>query len=434
MNFQSFPLSSVWVDRAARQRRDLGDLSTLIDSIQRTGLINPLIIDRSGKLIAGERRFESLKTLGWSHATVQFREDMTGLEQEQLELDENIRRLDLPWQDRCLAMIRYHRICKEQSDAPASWRIEDSADRLGLPRSTYSRNLLVAAALEAGDKRIIEAPKFTTAVGILERLQARRGDEEKELLKELTSTPKPVLRIAGETVEPEPQPEAPVEYCPIENFEFSGWSADYSGPKFNFLHLDFPYGINADKHDQNAAHGGYADSEENYFALLNTLYSLTESHVAPAAHMIFWFSLTHYEKTLNILSTQWRVNPVPLIWWRSDNQGIYPDPRRRPRQVYETAFLCSRGDRFLVGMRSNLIGNPTIKKYHPSEKPLAMLKFFMSMVVDSTTSMLDPTCGSGNSVIAAHQLGAKRVLGLEVDPEFHNLAVLNWKENHDDKP
>ena len=51
-----------------------------------------------------------------------------------------------------------------------------------------------------------------------------------------------------------------------------------------------------------------------------------------------------------------------------------------------------------------------------------MLRFFLSMVVDETTTMLDPTCGSGAALRAAEDLGAKSVLGLELDSNYATTA------------
>jgi DNA modification methylase len=51
-----------------------------------------------------------------------------------------------------------------------------------------------------------------------------------------------------------------------------------------------------------------------------------------------------------------------------------------------------------------------------------MLRHFFSMFVDETTTMLDPTCGSGASLRAAEDLGAKLVVGLELDPNYAKSA------------
>jgi site-specific DNA-methyltransferase (adenine-specific) len=61
-------------------------------------------------------------------------------------------------------------------------------------------------------------------------------------------------------------------------------------------------------------------------------------------------------------------------------------------------------------------------KIHPSQKPEPMLRFFLQMLVDETTTMLDPTCGSGAALRAAEDLGAKSVLGLELDPNYAQSA------------
>jgi DNA modification methylase len=44
------------------------------------------------------------------------------------------------------------------------------------------------------------------------------------------------------------------------------------------------------------------------------------------------------------------------------------------------------------------------------------------MVVDEHSAVLDPTCGSGSAIRAAANAGAGRFLGLEINPEFAQLA------------
>jgi predicted RNA methylase len=44
------------------------------------------------------------------------------------------------------------------------------------------------------------------------------------------------------------------------------------------------------------------------------------------------------------------------------------------------------------------------------------------MLVDEHTSLLDPTCGSANALVAAELGGASSVLGLEVDETQCGIA------------
>jgi ParB/RepB/Spo0J family partition protein len=56
-------ISSIRVGK--RHRRDLGDIDQLAASINDIGLLHPVVIARDGTLIAGHRRFEACKRLGW---------------------------------------------------------------------------------------------------------------------------------------------------------------------------------------------------------------------------------------------------------------------------------------------------------------------------------------------------------------------------------
>lgn len=50
-----------WVKVGKRYRKDLGDLSSLADSIRTVGLIHAVVVDKNHNLICGQRRFEAWK-------------------------------------------------------------------------------------------------------------------------------------------------------------------------------------------------------------------------------------------------------------------------------------------------------------------------------------------------------------------------------------
>jgi ParB family chromosome partitioning protein len=58
------PIASIKIGR--RHRRDLGDVQRLADSIAQVGLLHPVVVNSNGKLIAGKRRLEACKLLGWN--------------------------------------------------------------------------------------------------------------------------------------------------------------------------------------------------------------------------------------------------------------------------------------------------------------------------------------------------------------------------------
>jgi len=114
-----------------------------------------------------------------------------------------------------------------------------------------------------------------------------------------------------------------------------------------------------------------------------------------------------------------------MIWAFSDNRGLVPDPQRYGRRNYETALLLTFGDRKIVSPRplACCINKQGQNEIHRSQKPLEVLTHFFSMFIDDSTRMLDPTCGSATSVVAAHKLGAKRVLGMDLDEEMIENAT-----------
>jgi ParB family chromosome partitioning protein len=62
--FQMITVTEVRV--GPRHRKDLGDLTGLAHSIQAVGLLQPIVITPDRQLIAGQRRLEAVKLLGWA--------------------------------------------------------------------------------------------------------------------------------------------------------------------------------------------------------------------------------------------------------------------------------------------------------------------------------------------------------------------------------
>lgn len=59
-----------------RVRRNLGDLSGLKASIEAVGLLSPILVKRNDELIAGARRLEAVRQLGWDFIEVRVADDL----------------------------------------------------------------------------------------------------------------------------------------------------------------------------------------------------------------------------------------------------------------------------------------------------------------------------------------------------------------------
>ena len=78
-----------------RIRKELGDLTPLMNSLQKHGQLNPIVIDEESKLIAGHRRLESAKRLGWLTVETICLKELSRSDKLELEIDENIHRKEL---------------------------------------------------------------------------------------------------------------------------------------------------------------------------------------------------------------------------------------------------------------------------------------------------------------------------------------------------
>jgi hypothetical protein len=358
---------------------------------------------------------------------------------EVIELEENVKRKDLSWKEEVAAIARLHGI-KLRKDA--TWTHQDTAELLSVSPSFISKYLIVAGYIEAGEPLVDTADTMSAAYNICLRKEQRAEVTSVETLDAsfdtIFSRPISIGSVPKKADRPDqelPLGEAAQPAIPYLNVSFLDWAAaPFAGAaKFNFIHCDFPYGINFDRHNGGATglFGAYDDSPELYQLCIQALAKITLDRVSESAHLMFWLSARQeiVQDTMEKLTAMgWKMNPVPLIWHRSDNAGILPDPNRGPRQVYEVCLFGSLGDRKIVQPISNLFAHPKTKEVHASEKPRAMLQHFFRMFVDESTVMLDPTMGSGNAILAAEESSPKYVLGLEALLEIYESAVAYRKK------
>lgn len=426
-----YPVEKITVP-ADRQRKSFTerDLNALRESISRRGIISPITIHSDGSLIAGERRLRCAIELKLSHIPVHIFENLSHEDQEAIQLEENIRRADITWQEEAQACAKIHGILRKKNKDQTQ---SQTADYLGMAPTELSRQISIATYLAKDPEKIAHCVTGTAAYNIIQRLRDRAIERETvkvqngvvpSLDRLFTHDDEPETTVA-ETVRPAQPVIKPVEASIIKG-DFCEWSAVYTGPKFNFIHCDFPYGVNIHKSEQMSADswGAYKDTPETFWKLTTALFENAGRIMSPSAHIFFWFSMDYYRELLNFLEqfSELTINPFPLIWSKSDGSGVLPDPKRGPRRTYETALLISRGDRQIVKPVNNSYSAPIGSKVHLSEKPQPVLRYFFGMLLDETSTMLDPTCGSGNALAVAEEFKVKSTFGLDIDDKCIELS------------
>jgi hypothetical protein len=142
-----------------RRREDLGDIAGLAESLKKYGLLHPIIVDEDLTLIAGQRRLEAAKLLGWTEIDVRYKTDLSEKEKREIELEENLRRKDLTPYERSKVMMQLAEAAAEVLAARAQSEVlvesaktskggrppkkaapeQQIAERIGVPRETVNK-------------------------------------------------------------------------------------------------------------------------------------------------------------------------------------------------------------------------------------------------------------------------------------------------------
>ena len=85
------PINDIKVTK--RVRKDQGDIAGLAESMKRFGQISPILVTKKNVLIAGGRRLEAARSLGWTNINVVVAEIPDELSKLEYELEENIQRM-----------------------------------------------------------------------------------------------------------------------------------------------------------------------------------------------------------------------------------------------------------------------------------------------------------------------------------------------------
>ncbi len=176
----SLPINEIIVKDRQRELNQ-AHVDSLATSLSERGLIQPIVINQELRLIAGAHRLAAGKRLNWTHIDVVYKETLSDDDLAELELTEDIKRLDRTWQERCLAIAKIHALKSKNSALVGSkWGQRETAELLNI-RSMADINwsLNIAKLLAKGDKEIADATSLSDAW----RVVMRR--EEESILAEL---------------------------------------------------------------------------------------------------------------------------------------------------------------------------------------------------------------------------------------------------------
>ena len=142
-------------------KRGQGDIKGLKDSIEEVGLINPITINQNSKILAGRRRFQAIKDLGWPEVECRVMESKGDLFDFKVAIEENLKRKNLTDVEVSVAIAEYdemkrkiegeqprgkHRSSSKLDDE--GWSREKTAKDLNISPTSVSRAIEIAEAVE----------------------------------------------------------------------------------------------------------------------------------------------------------------------------------------------------------------------------------------------------------------------------------------------
>lgn len=180
-------MTTIQLDRIRvvdRHRGDLGDLTDLAASIATEGLLHPVVVTTDNRLIAGHRRLEACRSLGWTDIEATFIEGVTDAAQFlRMERDENTCRKDMTPSEKVSLGCALEELERPKAKAaqgtrtdlqpsvPPNERLkrydvrEDVAPAVGMSTATYSRAKQLVTAANNGDTIAAEQVKEMDRTG-----------------------------------------------------------------------------------------------------------------------------------------------------------------------------------------------------------------------------------------------------------------------------
>jgi DNA modification methylase/ParB-like chromosome segregation protein Spo0J len=185
----------------------------------------------------------------------------------------------------------------------------------------------------------------------------------------------------------------------------------------DFIDCDSPYGIALNEiyeKEHESTIDNYVDVAEDLFPeFARKLVAQLHRILKTDRRLIFWFHSKYYTHIYHILTEKFSVPSAPVIW----NKGSGPcrNLEFSRAHVYDNFFECSKGVCRLYRQGvPNVLNYPRVQRNklrspHPAEHPIELMEDILSTYINPNwpiKKVLVPFLGSGNTILAAANLGA----------------------------
>ena len=415
-----------------RARLEFGDIESMAQSISKHGLMHPIVVseipenektsdDYKYILIAGERRLRSCVLLGHANISATVIDGTDELARKAMELEENVRRKDLSWQEQQSCIFQLHQIKQreafEMSKATgdkqdANWTIRDTAEFLEKSVGSVALAVKNTELLQTRPdlKKKVEKMPATAAGTVLRRILKR--EESERIVKNSNVAISCDLRLGN---------------C-LDLID------DIPDNSIDMLFTDPPFASQGIV-DNASSSGAYnfdkdnVSNEETMLPLLDALFKKLTRKLKAGSHCYIFTGMgrMYYEQILMLRNHGFLVDELPLIWFKERPSVMQRDFSYT--SSYEAIIFCHYKEKTKRLMKpvKNVFSVPAIagqKKVHPLQRPSFLIEQIIENSSDVGDTILDCFAGSGSTLYAARKLSRKSI-GFELF-EGNYYTALEW--------
>ena len=434
------------IEIGERHRKDYGNLAEIKQSIKIDGLLHPIGVSlvedhQPGKkkynLIFGGRRLRAITELRTYEGQVEAKifPALSLIESRTLELVENTQRKDLTWMEQVANTREIHELnltihgpiitgkteykmpdgsVKKPGDG---WSQQKTADLLGTSSYTISKDIELAEAIE-------EAPEIFK--GCKSKADADRA---------LVVAKKTILHHEASNRETQNLSSSELKQSILSSYnigDFFEGVKSVADNSVDLVEMDPPYGVNLTFGIKNLTSQQAKDllspdtcTPQEYEDFIRR--SVAESYrvLKPGGWFILWFPVDPWWSMFKCIlqESPFKFAGIPAIWTKlGGGPGVTRSPATNLGRAWEPFYYCRKGNAVIINQGAQDVFNFKMMggagKVHPTERPIELIeKILRTFVPQATSQICVPFLGSGNTILAAANMGCK-AFGWEQSTEY----------------
>lgn len=414
--YHSIAVESITVGERFRKEYDEGEqtIENLAASIKQEGLLHPLVIDGDHNLLAGGRRYQAIKLLGWERVDCHYIYELDDIARRRVELAENIHRKNLTWQEEADLTDAIKQLCMAEAGIT-----EEELQKID-PQDPHAQEAISTRTIAA-----IQGKSPMTVSRMLRLSTAKKLMPSLEDEKSQTNALRQIDRLIGDIERAlvlrakVREVEALQDY--IKEGDATSLICSLDSNSVDCIITDPPYGTgnldgNIYKYREQK---DYDDSPEATMAIIRSIGPELRRVLKHDGHLWAFFGPPLWEPTLNLWKgAGFELSNIVAIWHKSGGStgtvnwdfDLAPD--------WEPILLAHNRERKLSAKHgATFIYPPDLgsNRLHPNQKPLALIKELIKLSTRPGDLVLDPFAGSGTTAIACKELG-RRFIVFDIDP------------------